>query len=100
MSGSTKKVKVLSPLGTPPPIRTLKLAPRLSTIEGKTVYVVDVKYPATKPFFQELMSMLAQHYPDTRWVFKEKIGTYFEDDPGLWEEIRQQGDAMIIGIGH
>jgi hypothetical protein len=94
------RLKVLNPLGTPPPIRRLRLAPRLPTIEGKTIYVVDVKYPATKPFFQELLSLLATRYARTKWVIREKVGTYFEDDPSLWEEIKRDGDAMIIGIGH
>jgi hypothetical protein len=35
------KITVLSPMGTPPAIKLKPMAPRLDTLEGKTIYVVD-----------------------------------------------------------
>lgn len=91
---------MFSPLGTPPTIKFVQPAPRLQTIEGKNIYIVDVKYPATKPFFVELIHLLSERYPKTNWIIKEKTGTYFEDDPNLWQEIKENGHGMVIGIGH
>jgi len=44
--------------------------------------------------------LLNKRFPDTTWVVRTKIGTYFEDDPKLWAEIKTQGHGMIIGVGH
>lgn len=95
-----EKVKVLCPLGIPPVIKTTALAPRLDTLDGKTVYVVDVKFPASKMFFEELLKALKEKFPRTTWKPVEKRGSYFDDDPFLWEEIRKNADAMVMFVGH
>ena len=94
------KITVLNPLGQPPPLKLLQMAPRLDTIEGKTLYIVDVQYPETQPFFDEMVKMLSDAYPKTNWVLKKKTGSYFEDDPELWKEIKAKGNGMVIAIGH
>ena len=38
------KITVLNPLGTPPPIKLKNMAPRLDTLDGKTIYLVDDGY--------------------------------------------------------
>ena len=44
--------------------------------------------------------MLSAKYPKTKWIVRTKIGTYFDDDPKLWAEIKEKGDGMIMGVGH
>jgi hypothetical protein len=95
-----EKITVLNPLGQPPPIRTSFLAPRLDTLDGKTIYVVDVKFPASKPFFEELVRALKERYPRTEWVAVEKIGTYLDDDPKLWQEVKERAHGMVMFVGH
>jgi hypothetical protein len=94
------KITVLNPRGIQPPIRLIPLAPRLDTLDGKTIYVVDTKYPLTAPFVQEVYKILKEKYPKTTWVFRDKIGSYFDDDPKLWQEIKEKGHGMIMAIGH
>ncbi len=36
-----KKITVLNPLGQPPPIKLEPMAPRLDSLDGKTIYVVE-----------------------------------------------------------
>jgi hypothetical protein len=98
--GEEAKITVLNPLGQPPALKLIPMAPRLDTLEGKTIYIVDTGYPETKPFFDEMASLLSAAYPKTKFVLKTKIGTYFEDDPDLWKEIKTKGNGMIIAIGH
>ena len=93
-------VTAFNPLGQPPPLVLLPLAPRLDSIKGKTIYVVDTKFPASKPFFEEVVKILKDKYPDTTWIPRDKIGSYFDDDPKLWAEIKEKGHGMIILIGH
>ena len=76
------------------------MAPRVASLEGKTIYVVDVKYPSTTNFGNELMALLQQKYPGVTWVYRQKYGTYFQDDPALWAEIKEKAAGMIIFVGH
>ena len=99
-AADTAKVAVLNPRGIQPPIRLIPMAPRLDTLDGKTIYIVDTKYPLTQPFVQEVYKVFKEKYPKTNWVFREKIGSYFDDDPKLWAEIKAKGNGMIMAIGH
>ena len=38
------KITVLNPLGQPPPIALVPMAPRLDTLDGKTIYIVHRFY--------------------------------------------------------
>ncbi len=93
------KIAVLNPRGNPPPIRLVPMAPRLDTLEGKTIYVINIGFGDT--FLPEVQKVLAEKYPKTNWVFKRKGGRdYFDDDPKLWAEIKENGHGMIMGVGH
>jgi hypothetical protein len=99
-AAETARITVLNPRGIQPPIRLIPMAPRNDTLEGKTIYVVDTQYPLTQPFVQEVYSVLKEKYPKTNWVFRNKVGSYFDDDPKLWAEIKEKGQGMIMAIGH
>ena len=91
---------VLNPVGLPSPTPLIPMAPRLNTLDGKTIYIVDVMYPLTHQLFEEIQKVFAEKYPKTNWVLKSKAGTYFDDDQKLWEEIKAKAQGMIIGVGH
>jgi hypothetical protein len=95
-----EKIVVMNPRGIQPEIRKIPMAPRPATLDGKTVYIVDTKYPNTKPFVEELFSALKVKYPKTNWLLKEKFGGYMDDDPKLWKEIKEKGAGAIVLIGH
>ena len=94
------KMMVLNPLGTPPPIPRVPMAPRLDSLTGKTVYIVDTQFPGTKQFLEEMQKLLSQKYPNVNWVLRDKRGSYFDDDPKLWAEIKEKGHAAVMAIGH
>ena len=94
------KITLLNPLGQPPAIERVPMAPRVSNLDGKTIYIVDIGFSATHQLLTELQDLLKGKYPDTTWIVRNKIGTYFNDDPKLWEEIKEKGHGMIMGVGH
>ncbi len=98
--GQEPKITVLNPLGQPPAIARVPMAPRLTSLEGKTIYIVDIGFTDTHQFFTEMQKLLSERYPKTTWIVRTKIGTYFEDDPKLWAEIKEKGNGMIMGVGH
>jgi len=94
------KITVMNPRGIMPGIKKIPMAERPGTLDGKTIYIVDTKYPNTKPFVNELQKHLAKNYPQTTWVVKDKVGNYMEDDPKLWAEIKEKAQGAIVLIGH
>jgi hypothetical protein len=99
-SAQDTKITVLNPRGIQPQIRRIPMAPRPATLDGKTIYVVDTRYPRTREFVEELFNILKEKYPKTNWVLRDKFGGYVDDDPKLWAEIKDKGHGMIMAVGH
>ena len=95
-----KRLIVLNPQGKPPAIQKVSLAPRPSSLSGKTVYFVDARFAGGESLLRQFMNWFHEHAPDVTTVFREKLGAYFDDDPKLWNEIKEKGDAMVMAIGH
>ncbi len=93
------KIAVMNPRGTPPSIHMVPMASRLETLKGKTIYIVDMNFPRTHQFWEEMQTLLTGRYPDTNFELRVKTGTYFNNDPDLWAEIKEKGNGVIIGIG-
>jgi len=96
----TNPLSVLNPVGFAPRITRKALAPRLDTLDGKTVYLVDCRFDDSDVFLKQMQAWLAQHMPAVRTVFKPISSVYLNDDPATWEEIRARGHAAIVGVGH
>ncbi len=94
------KITVMNPRGILPQIQRIPMAPRPATLDGKTIYVVDSRYPRTREFVEELFQVLKEKYPKTNWVLRDKFGGYMDDDPKLWAEIKEKGHGMVMAIGH
>lgn len=96
-----EKVVVVNPRGQQPlDLRQTPMAPRLDSIDGKTIYIVDVRWPFTHQFSEVMCRLLSERYPNTNFVLRDKHGSYFDDDPELWAEIQEHGDAAIVEVGH
>jgi selT/selW/selH-like putative selenoprotein len=91
---------VLNPMGYPPQIQPVSMAPRLDTLDGKTIYLVDARFDDSDRFLAQMQHWFAEHMPRTQTRLVSKSGVYTEDDPDLFAEIKAQGDAMIMGVGH
>ena len=95
------KITVLNPLGTPPPVKLKAMAPRLNTLDGKTIYIVDDGFVGGDNLLLEIVDWFAKNYPATKTVFKRKAGDDFDrEDPKLWAEIQKNANAVLIGMGH
>ncbi|MDR0310799.1 MAG: hypothetical protein LBJ21_04355 [Acidobacteriota bacterium] len=100
LAAQEPKITVLNPLGQPPPIDKIPMAPRIGNLDGKTIYIVDIAFTDTHQLFTEMQKLLSEKYPKTKWEVRIKRGSYGDDDPKLWEEIKANGHAMIMGVGH
>ncbi|HEX2244177.1 MAG TPA: hypothetical protein VHK27_13200 [Gammaproteobacteria bacterium] len=95
-----EKVTALNPMGYPPTIEQLGMAPRFETLDGKTIYLVDVHFVDGDKLLQQMRAWFAEHLPKARTVLASKAGVYTEDDPKLFSEIRENGAAAIMAVGH
>jgi len=95
-----EKITVLNPMGYPPKVTHKPMAPRLNTLDGKTVYLVDCRFDDADIFLKQVQDWFAEHMPGVRTVLKPISSVYTRDDPATWEEIKANGDAAIIGVGH
>jgi hypothetical protein len=98
--GSSELITVLNPEGLPPPIVLSSMAPRLDSLDGKKIYLVDIHFTGSQIFLEEMAKTLQEKYPKASIIYKLKAGAYAENDAALWEEIEKNGDGVVMGIGH
>jgi hypothetical protein len=97
---SPELLTVLNPEGLPPPIVLSPMAPRLESLDGKKIYLVDIHFTGSQVFLEEMAKTLQEKYPKADVIYKLKAGAYAENDSELWDEIEKNGDGVVMGIGH
>lgn len=96
----TDRIVVHNPVGYPPKTTGKPLAERLESLDGKTIYLVDCRFDDSDLFLGEVQQWFASHMPGVRTVVKQLNNIYSKDDPETWKEIKENGDAAILGVGH
>ena len=92
------KITVLNPLGTPPPIEVKEMAPRLDTLDGKTIYFINTGFPNSGRLLEELGNWFKANYPKIKVVAAR--GGMTNIPQNVMDEIKEKGDAVILGVGH
>ena len=92
------KIKVHDPRGFPPMVTGKTLAPRLESLDGKVVYLVDCLFDNSEVFMDQLQQWFAENMPgvDARMI---KPRASWVDDPDMRAHVEADGDAAILGVG-
>jgi hypothetical protein len=98
--GGANSVVALNPRGTPPPTQLVPMAPRLSTLEGKTIYLIGDGFPGADHFLEQIAVWFKKNMPSVTTVYRLKAGAFADEDPKLWAEIKAHGNGAIMAIGH
>jgi hypothetical protein len=93
-------VQVRNPLGFPPKIAARPMAPRLDSLDGRRVFVVDPRFDDGTNLLMEVIAWLEEHLPDVAVEYVPLPGNYLNDFSEVWEDLRARGDAAILGVGH
>jgi hypothetical protein len=95
-----EKITVLNPMGYPPKVNRKTPAARPESLDGKTIYLVDCRFDDSIEVLKQVQNWFADHMPAVKTKIISLSATYQHDDPKTWEEIRNNGDAAIVGVGH
>jgi hypothetical protein len=95
-----EKFETLNPKGMPPAVQLVPMAPRLDTLDGKTVFLVSDGFAGADRFLAQIAIWFQKNMPSVKTVHRLKAGAYFDDDPKLMAEIKASGNAMIMAYGH
>ena len=63
-TNGTQTMSVLNPMGYPPKITPKALAPRLDSLDGKTVYLVDPRFDDSGLFLRQLQNWFSRQHAD------------------------------------
>ncbi len=94
----SQTLTVHDPRGTPPMVTGKRLAPRLESLDGKTIYLVDCLFDNSDVFMGELLDWFGNNLPavEARIV---KPRESWVDDPDMRKRIENDGDGAILGVG-
>ena len=98
-----RQVTILNPALSRDMADRVPLAPRPDTLEGKTIYLVDMQWggpQAGYSVFEEMQKWFASNMPSVKVELKRTKNGWMGDDPELRQEIVDKGAAgAVIGIG-
>jgi hypothetical protein len=94
----TDKLTVHDPRGYPPKVTGKPLAPRLESLDGKNVYLVDCLFDNSAVFVDQLQGWFSDHLPAVKTQIVRPRESWV-DDPDMRSRIEADGDAAILGVG-
>jgi hypothetical protein len=101
-ANTERLITVLNPAISTKMAERVPLGPRLNTVEGKTLYLVDMQWggpEAAYSVFEEMQGWFARNMPSVKIVIKRMSSGPFGDDAGLRKEIiDKKVDGVITGI--
>lgn len=92
------QMTVHDPRGYPPKVVGKRLAPRLPTLEGKTIYLVDCLFDNSDVFMDQLRQWFAERLPSVS-VRTIRPKETWSDDQEMRARIAADGHAAILGVG-
>ena len=75
------------------------MAPRPDTLEDKVVYLVETGFEGAADFMDQVAEWFSREMPSVKVESRSTQGSIFADNPALWAEIGEKGDAAIVGVG-
>jgi hypothetical protein len=86
---------VLNPSGIKPRVGITPLTPRVTSLEGKTVYCVSQHVRGADTFQKKVVELLPQYAPGVKAIYIDKPDSFGIDSPEIWDEIAAKGNALI-----
>jgi hypothetical protein len=95
-------ITVLNPAISTRAAERVPLGPRLDTLEGKTIYLVDMQWggpEAGYSVYEEMQGWFSRNMPSVKTVIRRMSTGPFGDDPALRKEIvEKKVGGVVVGI--
>jgi hypothetical protein len=95
---SDGKVRVLDPSGYVQ-TKALRLAPRLESLHGKTVGLLDDGLPNANTMLDRIAQLLQETHGVASVVNRRKPNLSAPAPKALFEELKAQVDFVVVGLG-
>ncbi len=92
------KIAVHDPRGYPPKVTGKRLAPRLESLDGKVIFLVDCQFDNSDVFMQQMREWFAEHLPRVETRIIETRESWV-DDADMRAMVAREGDGAILGVG-
>jgi hypothetical protein len=92
------KITVHDPRGYAPEVTGKRLAPRLESLDGKIVFLVDCLFDNSEVFMEQVQLWFAENLPAVQ-IRHIKPRESWVDDPDMRAKVEAEGDAAILGVG-
>lgn len=93
-----EKITIHDPRGYPPKVTGKRLAPRLESLDGKVVFLVDCLFDNSEVFMEQVQLWFAENLPTVK-IRNIKPRESWVDDPEMRATVEVEGDAAILGVG-
>lgn len=94
----TDRLSVHDPRGFPPKVTGKRLAPRLQSLDGKVLYLVDCLFDNSEAFMRELLDWFGENLPSVNARIIRPRQSWV-DDPQMRKQVEAEGQAAILGVG-
>ena len=93
-------LEVMNPRGEIPPPPTIGISPRVSTLDGKKIVLIDNGKFGADNFLEVVGKMLKDRYPTATIVMYPKPSAQtITSLPKWYPTVKQQGDLFVFGVG-
>lgn len=89
--------EALTPRGLPHPVGITPLAPRISDLNNKMVYIINTGKPYAEEIFAAIADLVRRRFPRAEVKHVMKKESYPNDEPMLWNEVKERANAVLIG---
>ncbi|HEX4001364.1 MAG TPA: hypothetical protein VHX36_01875 [Candidatus Acidoferrales bacterium] len=97
---ATTQLTVLNPRGEIPPPPTLGISPRVQSLDGLKIVLVDNGKFGANNFLDALAEILKDRYPKaTIAMYPKPAAQTITNTPKWYPTVRQQGDLFVFGVG-
>ncbi len=92
------QITVHDPRGFAPKVTGKRLAPRLQSLDGKVLYLVDCLFDNSETFMNQLYDWFGEHLPGVNARIIRPRQSWV-DDPEMRKKVEADGHAAVLGVG-
>jgi hypothetical protein len=90
----------LNPKGIVPDVNIIPPTERLASLDGKTIYLVDIGKPDSDILLKAVGDAIRDRIPSAKTVYYPKTRGFKDNEPAAWwQEIKTKAHGVVIGPG-